>query len=58
MNDFENVLHHRMIRENVNSRELHASLIWNDIADLDLHAYVHQENICILGIKNLNVEDG
>jgi hypothetical protein len=27
----------RMARENVNSGELHVALIWNDIADLDLH---------------------
>ena len=45
----------RMGRENVNSGELHASLIWNDIADLDLHVitpsmehmyFGHKESRC------------
>jgi hypothetical protein len=33
----DEVVSTRMLRENVNSGEIHASLIWNDIADLDLH---------------------
>lgn len=45
----------RMGRENVNSGELHAALIWNDIADLDLHVitpsgehmyFGHKESRC------------
>lgn len=45
----------RMNRENVNSGELHIALIWNDIADLDIHVitprgehiyYGHKESIC------------
>jgi hypothetical protein len=48
----EEVLAIRMERENVHSGELHISLIWNDIADLDLHVitpsgehlyYAHKE---------------
>lgn len=37
MND--QVVSLRMEREGCNGGELHASLIWNDIADLDLHVY-------------------
>jgi hypothetical protein len=37
MTDYNEVVRLRMERENVNSGELHAALIWNDIADLDLH---------------------
>jgi len=45
----------RMEREKCNSGELHASLIWNDIADLDLHVitpsgehmyFAHKESRC------------
>lgn len=36
MND-EEIVAIRMQREGVNTGELHISLIWNDIADLDLH---------------------
>jgi hypothetical protein len=45
----------RMNREQVNSGELHAALIWNDIADLDIHVvcpsgeelfYGHKESRC------------
>lgn len=37
MTDYNEIVRIRMERENVNGGELHASLIWNDIADLDLH---------------------
>jgi hypothetical protein len=37
MTDYNEVVRIRMEREGVNTGELHASLIWNDIADLDLH---------------------
>lgn len=52
---FDDVLEKRIIREKVNSGELHASLIWNDIADLDLHVvcpsgehmyFGHKESRC------------
>lgn len=33
----DEIIKKRMDRENVNGGELHISLIWNDIADLDLH---------------------
>ena len=45
----------RMERENVNGGELHITLIWNDIADLDLHVitpsnehiyYANKESKC------------
>lgn len=53
MND--EVVSLRMKRENCNGGELHASLIWNDIADLDLHVitpskehlyYAYKESNC------------
>lgn len=37
MEDYNEIVRIRMQRENVNGGELHISLIWNDIADLDLH---------------------
>ena len=37
MADFNEIVRVRMEREGVNTGELHVSLIWNDIADLDLH---------------------
>lgn len=37
MTDYNEIIRIRMERENVNGGELHISLIWNDIADLDLH---------------------
>src|ERR1700722_10383067 len=55
MTDYNEVVRLRMEREGVNSGELHASLIWNDIADLDLHVetpngehlfYGHTESTC------------
>ena len=45
----------RMTREGCNGGQLHATLIWNDIADLDLHVitpsgehmfYGHKESKC------------
>jgi hypothetical protein len=51
----DNVVNLRMNREGVNSGELHAALIWNDIADLDLHVitpskehlyFAHKESRC------------
>lgn len=51
----DNVVSLRMARENCNGGELHASLIWNDIADLDLHVitpskehlyFGHRESRC------------
>lgn len=55
MTSDEEVVRVRMEREGVNSGELHASLIWNDIADLDLHVitpsgehlyFGHKESEC------------
>jgi len=37
MDEYNEIVRIRMERENVNGGELHISLIWNDIADLDLH---------------------
>lgn len=51
----DQVITARINRENVNSGELHAALIWNDIADLDLHCitpsgehlyFGHKESRC------------
>lgn len=51
----EQLVNKRMERENVNGGELHVALIWNDIADLDLHVitpsgeelyYAHKESRC------------
>lgn len=51
----DTVITTRMVRENVNSGEIHVSLIWNDIADLDLHVitpsgehmyFGHKESSC------------
>ena len=39
MNKNEEVVLLRMDREGCNSGELHASLIWNDICDLDFPVY-------------------
>ena len=53
--DHNEVVRLRMTRERANGGELHASLIWNDIADLDLHVetptgehiyYGHKESSC------------
>lgn len=52
---YNQAVNDRMVRENVNSGEIHAALIWNDIADLDLHVitpsgehmyYAHKESRC------------
>ncbi len=51
----DNVVGARIVRERVNSGEIHVSLIWNDPADLDLHVitpsgehifFAHKESSC------------
>jgi hypothetical protein len=47
----DNIVRIRMKRENCNGGELHASLIWNDIADLDLHVITPSREHMYFGHK-------
>lgn len=47
----DTVLHSRITRERVNTGELHVSLIWNDICDLDLHCITPSNEHIYFGHK-------
>ncbi len=51
MENLDEIVRIRMQRENVNTGELHITLIWNDIADLDLHAISPQGEHIFYGNK-------
>lgn len=51
MEEYDKVITLRMEREKVNTGELHIALIWNDIADLDLHVETPNKEHIFFGNK-------